>query len=340
MTTLNSFKLKQKVHILMVLPVIIVLVFSVGIITHNLNTTNGVRSLYQYQLAKCAISISKVVHELQKERGLSAGYLGSKGIRFSEMLDEQRMDADLTIEELHQLLSQPQNKKGIFLLNESAAFKQLAELGEIRKQISAQEISVGDQIRYYSSLHDALIMIIKEFSKRDFSASFTKRFLAYTNFLLAKEKTGMERAVLSNVFAKGSFSDSQYKQFTKLKKDQDIFFTVFRQLASPAELSFFESMIQGDSFKEVHYMESVALENKALDVDAQYWYTVMTKKINALKSVETYISNEFINEAVHVKQAAEKKQSYTLIYLLVFIAGILSIVVVAGKSLTTMLDSQ
>ena len=45
-------------------------------------------------IEKTAVATSAVIHELQKERGLSAGFIGSKGARFSAELDSQRKLTD------------------------------------------------------------------------------------------------------------------------------------------------------------------------------------------------------------------------------------------------------
>jgi methyl-accepting chemotaxis protein len=41
-----------------------------------------------------------LVHELQRERGMSAGFLGSKGTKFATELPEQRKASDATLEHL------------------------------------------------------------------------------------------------------------------------------------------------------------------------------------------------------------------------------------------------
>lgn len=44
--------------------------------------------------------ISKLVHEIQKERGITAGYTSSKGIKFSNKLSAQRVLTNKRVDDL------------------------------------------------------------------------------------------------------------------------------------------------------------------------------------------------------------------------------------------------
>ena len=52
-----------------------------------------------------SIAASNLVHELQKERGASAGFTNSKGKKFSEVLTKQRKDTNVKREALKAMLS-------------------------------------------------------------------------------------------------------------------------------------------------------------------------------------------------------------------------------------------
>ena len=45
--------------------------------------------------------ISKLIHETQKERGMTAGFLGSKGVKFKDKLSQQRELTNKQIKELN-----------------------------------------------------------------------------------------------------------------------------------------------------------------------------------------------------------------------------------------------
>ena len=45
-------------------------------------------------LTELSVVYSELVHELQKERGMTAGFLGSGGTQFASKLKNQRQDTD------------------------------------------------------------------------------------------------------------------------------------------------------------------------------------------------------------------------------------------------------
>ncbi len=47
--------------------------------------------------------LSLLIHETQKERGASAGFLGSKGTKFIDILPKQRLSTDVRIKEYQNL---------------------------------------------------------------------------------------------------------------------------------------------------------------------------------------------------------------------------------------------
>ena len=88
MKFLDRLSLKLKLMLLLAFPIIGLLIFS------------GMQGLQNYQrytqmnkietLSILAIKISAFVHETQKERGMTAGYIGSSGKKFADKLPQQR----------------------------------------------------------------------------------------------------------------------------------------------------------------------------------------------------------------------------------------------------------
>lgn len=87
---------------LMALPVVGLLFFAVGEIQKSLATRSNSNDLMK--LVELGTNASAVVHELQKERGATAGYIGSKGNSFVKILPEQRKDSDKKINILNDYL--------------------------------------------------------------------------------------------------------------------------------------------------------------------------------------------------------------------------------------------
>ncbi|WP_456379855.1 EAL domain-containing protein [Thiolapillus sp.] len=92
---LDNLKIRHKLLVLLVFPFAVLMLFTgyeVAQKWHQWGEVKQVRELYE-----AALDFSDVIHALQKERGLAAGYLGSKGDKFRQELDQQWAETDRLI---------------------------------------------------------------------------------------------------------------------------------------------------------------------------------------------------------------------------------------------------
>ena len=96
MSFMYKMKLSYKLAIMALLPLIGLLFFSVSkvISSYEINSKIATESAQVIRLAELSVTSSNLVHELQKERGLTAGYIGSSGSKFADKLPEQRVQTD------------------------------------------------------------------------------------------------------------------------------------------------------------------------------------------------------------------------------------------------------
>src|SRR3990172_12009178 len=103
MKMLNEVKMKYKLALLLILPVCVMLYFSITGAMEKYKVSKEMANLEL--LSGLAVNVSKLVHEAQKERGASALYIGSKGKEFAGELRDQRQVTDQKILELKTVLS-------------------------------------------------------------------------------------------------------------------------------------------------------------------------------------------------------------------------------------------
>jgi len=87
MPFLDGLTLSRKLIVLVLVPLLMVTYFSISQ-THNawqIRSNAGRLS----ELAAFSTRVSALVYELQKERGASAGFIGSQGARFAPKLASQ-----------------------------------------------------------------------------------------------------------------------------------------------------------------------------------------------------------------------------------------------------------
>ncbi len=85
---LVDISFKKKIFALLLFPLLGFLVMGISAILSAITTNSEMQELTQY--TKLSSVYSELVHELQKERGMTAGFLGSKGKKFISKLPIQR----------------------------------------------------------------------------------------------------------------------------------------------------------------------------------------------------------------------------------------------------------
>ena len=290
--------IRQKLKVLVLVP-ILGLLFLTGFEIYGKFEINKKMQLTS-KLVKLTQNISLLVHETQKERGATAGFLGSRGEKFSEKLKDQRKETDKKIKNLDEFVSLVKGDLNGEIIKElNNAFKKLSKIDKIRKRVDSFSISAKEAIKYYTSLNKSFLDITSLLIKYSPQNEISKNLIAYSSFLKAKERAGIERAVLSNVFAKNAFLDGMYKKAVTLIAEQNAYLDDFLTSASPSLKSFYLKKIKDSSFKEVEKMREIAL-NRANEgnfgVDPVVWFDTITKKINVLKEIDDYIGNFILRQ--------------------------------------------
>ncbi|WP_300958119.1 nitrate- and nitrite sensing domain-containing protein, partial [uncultured Helicobacter sp.] len=100
---LRHLSIKTQIVSLMGIPLLALISFLCLQLSQTFTSINEVKVL-QEQI-RISEQISDLVHEMQKERGLSAGFVVSQGKQFSNELKEQRTRTNKEIKTLQDMLS-------------------------------------------------------------------------------------------------------------------------------------------------------------------------------------------------------------------------------------------
>ncbi len=281
---------------------------------------------YQFSKLEEAIilstKISALVHEFQKERGASSGYLSSKGKKFREVLAKQRVSTDNALKELNNYLkifdASDYGEKFDSLFKKS--MKQTGDLIKNRKDITVFKMKLGDALKYYTNMNGDFLDLIRMTSRFSYDMKMTQKIVAYYNFLLSKERAGIERAVGSSIFATNKAVAWKKVKFITLIAKQDAYMDNFIKVASKKFLDFYKKTFQGKDLEEVSRMRKLILNSDSnYNTDPEYWFSQITGKINKLKKVDDYIAQDIIRESESILTRATVKIVVFLIIFLVFL---------------------
>ncbi|MFT5659829.1 MAG: methyl-accepting chemotaxis protein [Sulfurimonas sp.] len=287
---------------------VLVVIFSVLIIFFTiLDALSERRAIIQvYELNVLSQKLSLLIHETQKERGASAGFLGSKGKKFSDILPKQRIltagkntDLDGYIKSLDLSTFSSELQKEISNFRDD-----MGRIHSIRSQIDTLSISVKDEVTYYTKMNAKILNIVSLTAKLANTSELVKSLDAYTNFLKSKERAGIERAVLSATFAADKFGNGMFAKFINLTAKQDAFMDSFLSMASEEAIELYKNTMDSPVVTEVNSMRSIAISKASIggfEVDSVVWFETITKKINLLKKIDDTLAKqntELLNELV------------------------------------------
>lgn len=306
MVSLSNIKMRSKLMLMLVLPVAGMLYFSVASLISSTQSKVEMSRLQQNMVL--AGKISAMVHEIQKERGMSAGYLGSQGKKFASELITQRNLADKNIADLKKFLESFDDSglKGP-LENASAT---LSSIVNLRSKISNLNADVGEVLTSYTSVNAAYLNVIGQIANASPDGNTARMASAYHNFLQSKERAGIERAILTNTFANHKFGSGMYQKFFNLVSAQNLFEGQFIGLATDDMGVLYRNMMDSPIISETERMRNIAfssasLGDSVLSVDANMWFSRQTDKINLMKKVDDGLADILITYANNKKSAAQ-----------------------------------
>ncbi len=245
-----------------------------------------------------ATKVSSFVHEVQKERGATAGYLGSRGKKFASTLKTQIASTDVKLQELKSLLkvSDLSVLPSLYISKLNNALLNLNSIGNIRSQVNSLSIDKSKAISFYTNSNTLFLDSIGELAKLSQDSDIVKELNSYVNFLYSKEKAGIERAVGAAAFSSDSISSSARIKFNNLIAEQNSYIKSFKILESDKEVTFYEDIMRGKVIDDVQMMRDVLLNSKNIggfNVDASLWFDTISNKITKLKKIEDYITTQF-----------------------------------------------
>ncbi|GMQ87255.1 MAG: methyl-accepting chemotaxis protein [Gammaproteobacteria bacterium] len=340
MNILKNLSIRMKIMLMLALPLVGLVYFSVISVMEKSAVVHEMEAVSP--LAQLAVKASSMVHETQKERGATAGFLGSKGKKFVTELPAQRSNTDQKFSELKGFLqdfdSAPYGSS--FESDLNAALSKLGRISGIRSSVSSLNISGGEAIGYYTGLNAAFIGIIGNMTALSSNGEISRNIAAYVNFLQGKERAGVERAVMANTFARDAFGPRMFDKFSKLVTEQDTYANVYLSLATPEAQQFYQQTMRDPLVDEVNGMRKVAFEKSGegnFGIDPVYWFKTQTGKINLLKKVEDWLSDSLTSQVDSLRGNAQSAQFFYIVLaaLSLFIAITISMFV--ARSITNAL---
>ncbi len=289
--------------------------------------------------------LSLVIHETQKERGASAGFIGSLGKKFGNILPNQRVATTKEYENLKAYIDTLDlNSFPKELKDEISAFNgDMAKIEQVRSKVTELSITTKEAVSYYTAMNSKILTIVSLSAKIANSPELVKALSAYTSFLKSKERAGIERAILSAVFAADKFSDGTFAKWITLVAEQDAYLDAFLSMSNQNSKDLYKQKIDSPVIAEVAKLRDIA-KSKAIDggfeVDSVVWFSTITKKIDILKDIDDELAKHNTQLLEELKAASIKNATVSIGGYLAFAIAIFIIIFIISKGVNKSVRSS
>jgi hypothetical protein len=258
----------------------------VGSLWHTATAMARLRVLTEY-----SVQTSGLVLELQKERGMSAVFVGSNGQQFANELPLQREASDKQIAAVRTMAA------GLALAEYSAKLRAviengltgLVELAGARAEITAKHLDGPATLAFYTSVIGRLLSLPREAVKSSDNASVTAGLISYYSYLSAKERAAQERGNGGAAFGAGQFSAAGHRAFLAILADQRAFFEAFDSYATDEQLAFARQVVSGPVVEDFQRLRRIGVEagpgGSLQGITGAAWFNAATARMDLMKQV-------------------------------------------------------
>jgi len=250
---------KTKILGVAVFPLMIALGFMFSVVMDKYSLSKEME--LQETLNEFVFSAGNLLHEIQRERGATGVFLGSKGSRFNSEMTSQRRLTDEKLTKLSTLVNDFDTASFGQELNENIrnTSTMLLTINQLRRQADVQSIQASDSLHRYTAIDADLIKTIASAVSFGSNVEVSTSRTAYLNFIQGKERAGIERAILAGTFGLDEFSPGAYTYYTNMLREEETYFDVFKSLATTKQLQEYKIFSDSPSVAETQRLRDIAL---------------------------------------------------------------------------------
>mgnify|MGYP001793898053 CR=1 FL=1 len=330
--------LKYRLLIIAAIPLVLLTIMAVNTI-HSSWVERSMANTFVKDVA-LASDISNLVHEMQRERGASAGFISSRGKSFANDLSRHRQDVDAAIQNLAATVTDGRAIHG----EKFAPIKaNLDRLRNFRNQVTDQSASVPEVAKFYTDIIDNLMTWSGSNLTEQAPTNIAPSVASYLYVDRAKEKAGLERAMGAAGFGAGNFNNTVYKRFASLGAQQDALLTEAEASAKPTQARLINGLITGSAETKVRNLRSEADQNALratpLNTSGSVWFATATARIDEMYQVQSRLVDGMRSDAASVASVAGRQLFITLGMGIFFIAVTMGATIYSVRIISSPLES-
>lgn len=322
---MKNLKINSKLMVMVLIPMIGLLYFSITAVITKINDLTELSQLESK--TKLVVKVSDVIHELQKEQGITANdYTGQTGSIRNNRL-EQRKNSNQSIENLKLYLQKfSKNELDLnFGASLTSAIGTLSKLDSDRDLFDKQAIDENTFLKSSDVTIGAFYSWMDQMKLKSSNIKLTTSLSALRSFSKSKFILGQERVLILSIFSRNQIQAADSLRLGLLENERQLYFKSFSSNAIPDWLSQYKSIVKGQVVDEANRIRNSVIEGAAGKLPSEgpnYWYHQSTDEIDLIKQAEDQYEANLINKI-------NKKQAEALAWLIFMIIFNLLIILVS-----------
>lgn len=246
--------------------------------------------------------IARLVHALQRERGLSNLFIASQARRFAEartaQLERSRgIEAELRARFRRLDSDVARGAHGARLFSRIAYVLQgLDGLDALRAEVQALRWDAARATDAYVRLVAGLLGVVFEAADSATDPAVSRQLAALFNFMQGKEFAGQERATGSALFMNGRADAAGQQRLLHLIESQERCLELFAAFAPPPALALWDASQAPTALAELERLRRVlctSAHGAALRADlGEVWFDTCSQRIDGMRAVEEQLAQD------------------------------------------------
>ncbi|MGW4247193.1 nitrate- and nitrite sensing domain-containing protein [Nocardia sp. NPDC004722] len=280
---------------------------------------------------RLALDVQDLVHEVQRERGLTNGLLaGDTASR--PAVGNQRMATDSALQELNSTLGG--NPPGADLVR--TALGQFSGVTANRADVDAGRADRAASFSFYTNAIAALNQ-----TRPGLDSAPDGQLWRGLETLYAlgdvKEFTGQERGFLNGVFAAGGFGPGEYVKFLDIRAAKQAAVTSFERDATPGQRTLLANAMRTDASVRAGDAEAVAIASErgplTEAVNDGDWWRDLRAIIDGQRKVQRSVGDEITSRANDLRRDAALRLTLFVLAAALAIAAEVALVVASVRAI-------
>lgn len=321
--------IRGRLPLLLALPTCaLVVVATVGTITQSSRYGEAGRTRDQVVLV---LGAQELVHQLQRERGLTAGLLGGDQSLRSRV-DTQRKASDQARTALDRQLAG--NSPGVGAARDALA--QLDSLATVRGEADSGSVSRAEALAFYTHAITALTDAAFHGGTELVDRQLMDNLATLRKLGDGAEAAALERGTLNGILAAGSFNDRDYRTFITLLGTKGNALAEVPRTATAAQTHALNAALRSQSAVAVARMEQQVLtahDAKKLPVTPADWWQPATALVDGLHQVQIRVADDSSARAEQLRSDALRQLLLEAVLALLAIAGAAGLALAATRSI-------